>query len=197
MTEQTNPTNTTNKNQQLTKFAMLLALSIILGYFKIPLFPPLKLDFSEIVILYAMFEFKALLVILMTVLRSGFRWLINPSATNFPFIFFGEIIAIYCTLTLILAAYLNFKLNKKENYLVSILMLTLIPTILILIANALFFIPTFISGKPMFYKTTLMPTGKYFKLLASVYLPFNLIKYFVVAVVGLKISELKNKKENI
>lgn len=193
----TEHTNTTNKNQQLTKFAMLLALSIILGYFKIPLFPPLKLDFSEIVILYAMFEFKVPLVILMTILRSGFRWLINPGATNFPFIFFGEIIAIYCTLTLILAVYLNFQLNKKENYLASVFMLTLIPTILILIANALFFIPTFISGKPMFYKTTLMPTHKYLKLLASVYLPFNLIKYFVVAVVGLKIYDFKSKKENI
>ncbi len=185
--------NQTNYNQALTKFSMLLALSIILGYFKIPLFPPLKLDFSEIVILYAMFELKVSLVVLMTILRSLVRWLVNPSATNFPFIFFGEIVAIYCTLTLILAMYLDFKLNKKKHYLISVLNYTLIPTTLILVANALFFIPTFISGRPMYYTTHLMPIAKYFKLLASVYLPFNLIKYFFVAVVGLKIVDYRKQ----
>ncbi len=185
---------TKNQNRELTKFAMLLALSIILGYFKIPLFPPLKLDFSEIVILYAMFEFKVPLVVLMTILRSGIRWLINPTATNVPFIFFGELVAIYCTLTLILAIYLDFKLNKKKHYIISVLNYTLIPTVLILVANALFFIPTFISGKPAYYTTHLMPIEKYLKTLASVYLPFNLIKYFIVAVVGLKIVDFRKQK---
>lgn len=181
-----------NKIKKLTLICMLVSLSLVLGLIEIPypLAPWLKIDISEVIILLTINVLGYRYAIFGIFFRSIIRYFITQQ-TNIPVVFFGESIAIFNSILLVFLTFL-FKDFKKNIY-IKYLIIILLQTTIIVFLNYIFITPSYINLKLSFlnkevFKSSLVK-GSYTLFILYTYIPFNLIKNFLVIGLFYKISK--------
>jgi len=198
------------KNEALKKSvltAIFAALAVVIGFIQIP-WPPaphLAIDFSEVIILASFvtlgFKYAGVTVLL----RSVTRLLIGLTTTVGSIIpYFGEVIAISASLTILLSYMLITHITKTEHkplfgqreenpkkvpfvkHLINLSFVTVVFSILMVALNYFISVPIFVSGGKHIFFTTIIKDPQYAFLgttlaayttgVVSVYLPFNLLK---------------------
>lgn len=176
---------------ELLLTAIFISLSIIVGLFEIPM-PPMKLDLSEVIILVSLYFLGILKTIPVILFRSIIRYLLL-GGTDIPFVFFGELIAIFASFVLVFTTWIFLKvirkylnLNKSSTtdfligYILSALVMVVVVSLVLTVFNILIIYPAFLSfGKYYFLNNSFI-----INILPKSFLRVNDLKNYLIAVIG-------------
>jgi len=187
------------KTKELVMFAILAALATIIMFIEIPnpVAPFLKLDLSDVVVLVAFSIYGIKGAGIVGILKALIHALIKGPDMYSAIPYLGTFIAIFASLTIVVAFWLardKFKLNKIMTSVVVVVVLTFVLTITnyFIITPAYFGWPTvsLAEVKDMFngflnWDTggSFNPASGYLYAVLFAYVPFNIIKG--VAVMGI------------
>lgn len=168
--------NKNTKTQRMMKISILSALAFIvmLIEFPIPLpfFPPfLKIDFSDVIVLFAGFSLGGVPMLIVTVVRSILHWFMRGAQFGIPI---DQLASMLSTFSYTIPLYLLFKTKgyreltrfKQIGY---ILVASISMSFVMFVAN--YFVIT-----PYYFKIGGMALPDNYLQFMLAYIPFNLIK---------------------